>query len=100
MPHYKAKDCEAKTNDLREPGYARFQRARVDSNPLEDPKRDWSWAPTVAIDNHREMKLTAERTIIVPGNHDLSWDEEVYETTPHEYQFLLSNRAESTIGVN
>jgi len=25
------------------------------------------------------MKLTAERTIIVPGNHDLSWDEEVYE---------------------
>src|SRR6266542_1781426 len=27
----------------------------------------------------REMKLTAERTIIVPGNHDLSWDEEVYE---------------------
>src|SRR6266508_1736472 len=27
----------------------------------------------------KEMKLTAERTIIVPGNHDLSWDEEVYE---------------------
>jgi WD40 repeat protein/GTPase SAR1 family protein len=27
----------------------------------------------------REMKLTAERTILVPGNHDLSWDEEVYE---------------------
>jgi predicted MPP superfamily phosphohydrolase len=26
-----------------------------------------------------EMRLTAERTIIVPGNHDLSWDEEVYE---------------------
>jgi GTPase SAR1 family protein/predicted MPP superfamily phosphohydrolase len=30
----------------------------------------------------REMKLTAERTIIVPGNHDLSWDEEVYEWAP------------------
>ncbi|MGH9937528.1 MAG: metallophosphoesterase, partial [Blastocatellia bacterium] len=27
----------------------------------------------------KAMKLTAERTIIVPGNHDLSWDEEVYE---------------------
>ncbi len=27
----------------------------------------------------KEMKLTAERTIIVPGNHDLSWDEDVYE---------------------
>ncbi len=27
----------------------------------------------------KKMKLTAERTIIVPGNHDLSWDEEVYE---------------------
>jgi small GTP-binding protein len=26
-----------------------------------------------------KMKLTFERTIIVPGNHDLSWDEEVYE---------------------
>jgi GTPase SAR1 family protein/predicted MPP superfamily phosphohydrolase len=27
----------------------------------------------------KAMKLTAERTLIVPGNHDLSWDEEVYE---------------------
>ena len=27
----------------------------------------------------KEMKLTGERTIIVPGNHDLSWDVEVYE---------------------
>lgn len=26
----------------------------------------------------KEMKLTAERTIIVPGNHDLSWDVNVY----------------------
>ncbi|MGH9754012.1 MAG: TIR domain-containing protein, partial [Blastocatellia bacterium] len=26
----------------------------------------------------KEMKLTAERTIIVPGNHDLSWDVQVY----------------------
>jgi small GTP-binding protein len=26
----------------------------------------------------REFGLTAERCIIVPGNHDLSWDEEVY----------------------
>jgi 3',5'-cyclic AMP phosphodiesterase CpdA len=25
-----------------------------------------------------EFKLTAERCIIVPGNHDLSWDEKVY----------------------
>jgi GTPase SAR1 family protein/predicted MPP superfamily phosphohydrolase len=30
----------------------------------------------------KEMKLTAERTLIVPGNHDLSWDEEVYEWAP------------------
>jgi hypothetical protein len=28
------------------------------------------------------MRLTAERTIIVPGNHDLSRDEEVYEWMP------------------
>jgi small GTP-binding protein len=27
----------------------------------------------------REFKLTAQRLILVPGNHDLSWDEEVYE---------------------
>jgi GTPase SAR1 family protein/predicted MPP superfamily phosphohydrolase len=27
----------------------------------------------------KEMKLTAERVIIVPGNHDLSWDEDVYD---------------------
>ncbi|MEM7589959.1 MAG: metallophosphoesterase [Cyanobacteria bacterium P01_A01_bin.83] len=26
-----------------------------------------------------QFDLTAERCIIVPGNHDLSWDEEVYE---------------------
>jgi GTPase SAR1 family protein/predicted MPP superfamily phosphohydrolase len=38
----------------------------------------------------REMKLTAERTIIVPGNHDLSWDEEVYEWAP-ERKVDLSN---------
>ncbi|MCP4592306.1 MAG: metallophosphoesterase, partial [bacterium] len=28
------------------------------------------------------FELTAERCIIVPGNHDLSWDEDVYEWKP------------------
>jgi small GTP-binding protein len=29
-----------------------------------------------------ELKMTAERCIVVPGNHDLSWDENVYDWTP------------------
>jgi small GTP-binding protein len=29
-----------------------------------------------------EFELTAERCIIVPGNHDLSWDEDVYNWKP------------------
>ncbi|MBV9926747.1 MAG: metallophosphoesterase [Acidobacteria bacterium] len=30
----------------------------------------------------REFDLTAERCIVVPGNHDLSWEEEVYHWKP------------------
>ncbi len=29
-----------------------------------------------------DFELTAERIIVVPGNHDLSWDEEVYKWVP------------------
>jgi small GTP-binding protein len=30
----------------------------------------------------RAFELTAERCVVVPGNHDLDWDEEVYEWVP------------------